>query len=87
MREILKPIVCFIGVFFALAAICIIQEALAYDWGNEEKAEEPKESVSITQMFANMAAGAAISGGTGSFAPGENTGGGIGRQEQLYVLI
>lgn len=26
-------------------------------------------------MFANMAAGAAISGGTGSFAPGENTGG------------
>ena len=41
MREILKPIVCFIGVFFALAAICIIQEALAYDWGNEEKAEEP----------------------------------------------
>ncbi len=48
MREILKPIVCFIGVFFALAAICIIQEAFAYDWGNEEKAEEPKESVSIT---------------------------------------
>lgn len=48
MREILKPIVCFIGVFFALAAICIIQKALAYDWGNEEKAEEPKESVSIT---------------------------------------
>ena len=48
MREILKPIVCFIGVFFALAAICIIQKALTYDWGNEEKAEEPKESVSIT---------------------------------------
>ena len=41
MREILKPIICFIGVFFALAAICIIQEALTYDWENEEKAEEP----------------------------------------------
>jgi hypothetical protein len=41
MREILKPIVCFIGVFFALAAICIIQKALTYDWENEEKAEEP----------------------------------------------